>query len=203
MDDFTEEQEDRTAYLQKRERIRLGNAEWIREVYPDYESLLAFATSMKMHAVMEARELQRLLTERDAVCHDQGLVSLLMQNKLPESALLPLVSRLIEREKNVTWRAVARSIALTRLQQKNKAKNTARKGGLGKRAKLDMLEAETLRRYKAGKWKSASAAAIEITPDIVAMSRVGNGIYLQPSTTKPLEWIRAHVNATQNVGPTK
>jgi len=66
----------------------------------------------------------------------------------------------------------------------------AKSGGAGRSAKFKMLEAETIRLYELGKWKSVPIAAQEITPKIVALSKNGNGDLL-PSTTKPLEWIRA------------
>jgi hypothetical protein len=77
---------------------------------------------------------------------------------------------------------------------KNKPKEIAGKGGLGRKRKFDVLEEETIRIYEAGKskWTSLPIAAQDITPIIVAMSKDGNGDLL-PSTTKPLEWIRAHV----------
>jgi hypothetical protein len=193
MDDSTQEQEERTAYLQKNERNRLGTAEWLRGVYPDYESLLAFTADMQMAAVDQHREILRLYTQMDSHLHHNGLVQLLMLDKLPEAALLTLVSRLIDKENNDTLRVAARAIALTRLQQKNTAKNIARKGGLGRLNKLEKLEAETIRLYSAGEWKSAPAAAEKITPTIVAMSREGDGVNLLSTTTKPLEWIRRYI----------
>ena len=73
----------------------------------------------------------------------------------------------------------------------------ARTGGAGRSAKLKVLEAETIRLYEAGKWDSTPLAAQEIAPLIVAFS-AKEGPRLMPSTTKPLEWIRAYLN---NMGP--
>jgi hypothetical protein len=78
-----------------------------------------------------------------------------------------------------------------------KAKTTqAKKGGDGKSAKLKRLEVETIRMYEAGTWDSAPKAALEITPTIVKISRGGNGD-LSPTTTKPLQWIRAFIRQTK------
>lgn len=73
----------------------------------------------------------------------------------------------------------------------------ARSGGAGKSAKLDALRAETIRLYSAGKWNSVPLAAQDITPEIVALS-IKNGPQLAPTTTKPLEWIRAHKKTLKN-----
>jgi hypothetical protein len=73
----------------------------------------------------------------------------------------------------------------------------AKKGGDAKSARLRPAETETIRLYKLGTWKSASLAAAEITPQIVAFSRNGKGD-LSPSTTKPLEWIRAYVRSQKS-----
>jgi hypothetical protein len=66
----------------------------------------------------------------------------------------------------------------------------AKAGGAGRSAKFKILETETVRLYELGNWKSIPIAAQEITPRIVALSKDSNGDLL-PSTTKPLEWIRA------------
>lgn len=66
----------------------------------------------------------------------------------------------------------------------------AKSGGAGRSAKFKILEAETVRLYELGNWKSVPIAAQEITPKIIALSKNGNGDLLS-STTKPLEWIRA------------
>lgn len=73
----------------------------------------------------------------------------------------------------------------------------ARSGGAGRAAKLKVLEAETIRLYKAGKWDSTPLAAQAIAPAIIALS-AKEGPKLTASTTKPLEWIRAYLN---NMGP--
>jgi hypothetical protein len=80
---------------------------------------------------------------------------------------------------------------------RTRASEIAKAGGDGKAAKYKALEAETLRRYSAQDWPSVPAAALEITPHIVAMSKNGLGD-LMPSTTKPLEWIRAYKRAQKN-----
>lgn len=79
----------------------------------------------------------------------------------------------------------------------------AKKGGEGRAAKFRALEAETIRLYKLGQanWPSgrnhAPAAALAITPQIVEFSLKGDGD-LSPTTNKPLEWIRSHINAMKN-----
>ena len=75
---------------------------------------------------------------------------------------------------------------------KGRPSKVARSGGHGKAAKFKALEAETLRIFNQGKWASATAAAFEITPQIVALSRKGNGD-LSPTTLKPLQWIRKEI----------
>jgi hypothetical protein len=75
-----------------------------------------------------------------------------------------------------------------------RARSIASKGGQGRAAKLDRLEAETIRLYTTGTWKSVPEAALAITPIIVEMSKDGKGD-LFASTTKPLEWIRAYNKA--------
>jgi len=75
-----------------------------------------------------------------------------------------------------------------------KSVRVAKKGGAARSAQFKKLEAETIRLYELGSWKSAPFAAAEITPKIVEFSRtVGGG--LGPTTTKPLEWIRKHNRA--------
>jgi hypothetical protein len=71
------------------------------------------------------------------------------------------------------------------------AKKVAASGGAGKSAKLEALKAETISKYKAGKWDSVPLAAQAIAPEIVELSKK-NGPALLPTTTKPLEWIRAY-----------
>ena len=73
-----------------------------------------------------------------------------------------------------------------------KPKDIARKGGLGRAAKYDRLREETIRLYESQTWKNAATAALAITPQIVEMSRNGNGD-LAPTTTKPLAWIREYI----------
>lgn len=82
------------------------------------------------------------------------------------------------------------------LQQVNlllqKPKEIARKGGLGRAAKYDRLREQTIRLYERQTWKNAATAALAITPQIVEMSRNGNGD-LAPTTSKPLAWIREYI----------
>jgi hypothetical protein len=73
----------------------------------------------------------------------------------------------------------------------------AKKGGDAKSARLRPAEAQTIKLYKLGTWKSAALAAAELTPQIVAYSRNGKGD-LSPSTTKPLEWIRAYLRSQKS-----
>lgn len=79
--------------------------------------------------------------------------------------------------------------------EKYQAKKRAQEGGKARANLFEKLEKETIRLYvegkQNGKWESVPEAALEITPQIVAMSRHGNGD-LSPTTTKPLEWIRAY-----------
>lgn len=75
-----------------------------------------------------------------------------------------------------------------------RASSIAQKGGMGRSAKYKILEEETIRLYKGGTWKSVPQAAAEITPQIVNLSRNGNGD-LMSTTTKPLEWIRSYVKS--------
>jgi hypothetical protein len=70
------------------------------------------------------------------------------------------------------------------------SKKRAALGGSGRARHFKPLEDETIRLYLEKAWKSVPEAAMEITPKIVAMSK-GNGD-LAPTTTKPLEWIRAY-----------
>lgn len=79
---------------------------------------------------------------------------------------------------------------------KGKPAKIARSGGQGKAVKFKTLEAETLRLFNEGEWKNASAAALEITPKIVALSRNGNGD-LSPTTLKRLQWIRNELRRTR------
>ena len=78
-----------------------------------------------------------------------------------------------------------------------RAAEIARSGGEGRAAKYQALEAETIRLYLEKEWK-APAAAKEITPKIVALSKGGAGD-LAPTTQKPLEWIRAYIRAQKKV----
>jgi hypothetical protein len=78
---------------------------------------------------------------------------------------------------------------ITSLEQR--PSKIAKNAGDARGAKFKLLEDETIRLYKAGKWDSVPLAAEEITPKIVTMSKKGRGD-LRPSTTKPLEWIRAY-----------
>lgn len=91
---------------------------------------------------------------------------------------------------------VANRILEQLVQQMNhliqKPKDIARKGGLGRAAKYDRLREATIRLYESKTWKNAVTAALAITPQIVEMSRNGNGD-LAPTTTKPLAWIREYI----------
>lgn len=75
---------------------------------------------------------------------------------------------------------------------RRKSVEVARLGGSGRSAKFKKLQLETIRLFESSSWHSAPKAALEITPAIVAMSKNGNGD-LSPTTTKPLEWIRAYI----------
>jgi hypothetical protein len=84
---------------------------------------------------------------------------------------------------------------------KSRDSQRAANAGKGRAAKFKLLEDETIRLYKEGikRWPTGKShvptAALEITPKIVAFSK---GICdLFPTTTKPLEWIRAHVKANR------
>lgn len=83
------------------------------------------------------------------------------------------------------------------LQAKEARSEKAKNAAEVRAEKFKSLEAETIRLYESGKWASVPLAAAEITPKIVAMSRNRNGDLL-PSTTKPLEWIRAHNKKKKN-----
>ncbi|WP_426113695.1 hypothetical protein [Massilia sp. PWRC2] len=84
-----------------------------------------------------------------------------------------------------------------------KSSAVAKSGGDGRAAKIKALEDETIRLYKLGPdgdaWPTgkshAPTAALEITPKVVAFSK-GRGNLLR-TTTKPLEWIRAHLKAVK------
>jgi hypothetical protein len=75
-----------------------------------------------------------------------------------------------------------------------KPKKLAQSGGEGRAAKFAILEEKTIMLYEAGidDWDSIPDAATKITPEIVALSKNGNGDLL-PSTIKPLQWIRKYV----------
>jgi hypothetical protein len=75
-------------------------------------------------------------------------------------------------------------------QVKSRAKKVAKTGGEGRASKYKTLEQETIRLYLSREWDSVPSAAQEITPLIVKMSKNGAGDLL-PTTTKPLQWIRA------------
>ena len=79
-------------------------------------------------------------------------------------------------------------------EERRKASEKAKKGGDGKAAKYEALEAETIRLYLEGNWSSVPVASLEITPKIVALSKT-LGVNLFASSTKPLEWIRAYKKA--------
>lgn len=64
-------------------------------------------------------------------------------------------------------------------------------GGASRSSKLKALEEATIKMYTEGQWDSVPLAAQEITPKIVALSKK-NGPNLLPTTTKPIEWIRAY-----------
>lgn len=176
------------------EKARTVTLEWIKQMCPDYERLLSFAAELKMTCVDQAAEIRKLEKHQELLHMDQSLLGLLMENALPEPALLSLVDRLADRETDPTMGAMARAIAFTRLQNKNQAKHTARLGGLGKAAKLKALQDATIALYEAGTWPSVPLAAIDITPVVVEMSKNGNGD-LAPTTNKPLQWIREYNNA--------
>lgn len=178
------------------EKKRIATMEWLKLAFPDYEHLLGFAIEAKMTCVDQAAEICKLKEHVKVLHMDQSLMGLLMENTLKEPALSHLVERLADRETDLTKGVASKAIALTRLQYKNSAKHNARLGGLGRTAKLEALEVETIRLYKAGTWRSAPLAAENITPLIVEMSKNGNGDLL-PSTGKPLAWIRAHIKATK------
>ncbi|WP_426104824.1 hypothetical protein [Massilia sp. TSP1-1-2] len=67
----------------------------------------------------------------------------------------------------------------------------AKAGGDARSAKIKACEQETIRLYKLGRWGSLPEAALAITPQVVEFSK--NHTKLQPSTTRPLKWIRAYV----------
>jgi hypothetical protein len=79
------------------------------------------------------------------------------------------------------------------LEQANSyiSKKRAALGGSGRAKNFRPLQNETIRLYLEKSWRSVPDAAMAITPKIVAMSKGGNGD-LAPTTTKPLEWIRAY-----------
>lgn len=92
-----------------------------------------------------------------------------------------------------------------------KPRDVAKSGGMGRAAKLKVVEEETIRLYKArieqrnsrttppkgGKREGVPQIAHEITPLIVEFSRQ-NGTNLLSTTIKPLEWIRAYVKTAKS-----
>jgi hypothetical protein len=75
----------------------------------------------------------------------------------------------------------------------------AKTGGDRRKEQFAALEAETIRLYKLGKhtWPEGRShvpkAAEEITPKIVIFSKGKGNLF--STTTKPIEWIRHHINS--------
>lgn len=88
---------------------------------------------------------------------------------------------------------------------KGKPKAISKKGGDATAAKITPLIEKTEQLYeiglKEGRWKSAPHAAREITPKIVAFSRIGTALHapvnLLDTTTKPLDWIREYIRKSK------
>ena len=86
---------------------------------------------------------------------------------------------------------IEKVVALSNKVHKKKSQSIAKSGGDARSEKYKPLREETIRLFENGTWASVPLAAMDITPNIVALSKNGNG-HLGPTTTKPLEWIREH-----------
>lgn len=95
----------------------------------------------------------------------------------------------------ITAGVITNLIMMTKADQKiEQSTKIAEAGGNGRALKFKSLQAATIELYKAGNWPSIPLAALEITPKIIALSKKGNG-ELVPTTTKPIQWIRAYVKS--------
>jgi hypothetical protein len=108
-----------------------------------------------------------------------------------------IVNRLLKANKFLVLSNASDERIRSAQSERNEKKFRAKSGGDAKAAKFKTLEDETVRMYLSGTEKSAPAAALIITPQIVAMSKYGNGD-LYPTTSKPLEWIRAYIKAQKS-----
>lgn len=184
---------DDEAWKLENERRKQGHIEWLRKANMSYEDLLRLAAALLMQAKEDAKENEDLKKQLREANTYYSLVDAMDNPKFSRTGVLHVIKEhaALHGDESPAAKAIAKAAAAVENIQKSKAKEIARRGPEVRKAKMDFLEAETIKLFEQGKWKSVPTAALEITPKIVALSKNGNG-NLSPSTTKPLEWIRAH-----------
>jgi hypothetical protein len=174
---------------------------WFRGLNLTYDGLLDLLAVFKIQSHQDAEILKRL--EIDIIYSDNihRMIGLIGDPRFSPDEILKMVKKFSDREyadgSYEASRAMIKTIFAIEGQFKLKSKNIARSGGAGRAEKFKALESATIKLYQAGKWASAPLAAQEIAPQIVALSSHGNGDLL-PSTTRPLQWIRAHIKSLKS-----
>lgn len=175
------------------EKKKRGQVEWLRKMNLPYDDLLNLTASLMLQSQENARETERLQEEIRKMRTYFSLVDVMDNPKFSPAGILRVIKDDAARhgDENPVAKSIAKAVAAVESIQKDKAQEIARRGPEVRKAKMELLKAETIKLFEQGKWKSVPTAAHEITPLIVALSKNGNGDLL-PTTTKPLEWIRAH-----------
>lgn len=186
-----ESRDEYRAWLTKNEVRIVERAERLQRMFPGHARLAREAAIMWAQLFDMDKEIKRLKQQIASEEEVHDTISLMGHPKFSTAGLMEWIEEDARDLSSPTAVSVVKAMAILKASQQSERSEIARKGGLGKKPKLDRLEAETIRLYELGKWGSAPKAALEITPQIVKISTGGNGDLL-PSTTKPLEWIRAY-----------
>ncbi|SDE53873.1 hypothetical protein SAMN05428966_10916 [Massilia sp. PDC64] len=175
------------------EKKKRGQVEWLRKLNLSYDDLLKLTASLILQGQENAREHERLRQELRNAGTYYSLVDAMDNPKFSRAGILHVIKEHAARhgDESPAAKSIAKAVAAVESMQKDKAQEIARRGPEVRKAKMELLKAETIKLFEQRKWKSVPAAAHDITPVIVALSKNGNGDLL-PTTTKPLEWIRAH-----------
>lgn len=187
---------DYEAWKLDNEQKKRDQVEWLKKINLPYDDLLNLTAALILQGTEDQLEKANLEGKLRNAATYYSLVDAMDNPKFSRQGILRVIKQHATNhgDESPAARSIAKVVEVIESAQQYKAQEIARRGPRVRKAKMDVLEAETIRRYEQGTWKSLPAAAHEITPLIVAFSKNGNGDLL-PSTTKPLEWIRAHKRA--------
>ena len=184
----------------KAEKDRM--ADLLRHFNFAYDDLLNFCASTMAQAKKMNEDWNNLANELSHAATVHAYAEMLDDPKFSKDGVMKIITEIASMENEMRSnpaQSILQLIASMETAEKSRIRVKSASGGEGRAAKFRLLEAETIRMFEAGSWRTAPAAAVDITPVIVELSKKGNGNLL-PSTTKPLAWIRAHIKKQKTSG---